>query len=352
MSMRSGPPIRIRFTEDSEYSRQWLNAHPDAAQRIYRKFAKVRPVCLCVPSGVEMYVAPKKTAYLATMPGRTHHHSPRCPSFEFDESTTGRSFYTKGGLNRHARGTTLIVSGPGSQCDFESLSLTAVLHFLWEDSGLNQWSPKMDGKRNYFVACNAIRRASERIWLGKKRLADYLSLNVSRSQAVNPSKGIEYLLGQVIRLFPSQYGVGLKLKYHEKPVWISTTNYRKAHLDLIFGAPDSPHLPRRYCFVLCHVHLSSAGNFSCDDLGFLPLTPQFIPSFSDEEDRVISSLLNCQRRFYRCLPYDASAKLLPFAVLYSRMSPPKPVLLADVIVNNSINSDESKALPNEDLRAG
>ena len=352
MSTRSGPPIRIRFAKDSTYSRRWLDANPAAAQRIYRKFAKVRPVCLCVPSGVEMYVALKESAYLATMPGRTHHHSPRCPSFEFDESTTGRSFYTRGGLNRHARGTTLTVSGPGSQCDFESLSLTAVLHFLWEEAGLNQWSPKMDGKRNYFVACYAVLNASERIWLGKHRLSDFLSLKLSRSQSITPPKDIEYLLGQVIRLFPSQYGVGLKLKYHEKPVWISTTNYRKAHLDLIFGAPESPHLPRRYCFVLCHGNLSSAGNFSCDDVGFLPLTPRFIPSFSDEEDRVISSLFDRQLRFYRCLPYDASADLLPFAVLYSRERPPNPVSLEDISVDIPIGSIEPTALPNGDLRTG
>jgi hypothetical protein len=201
----------------------------------------------------------------------------------------------------------------------------------------------MAGKRNYWIASTRLFEASKRIWLGDKHLASCLQLSLSRSESYIPSKEPAYVLGQLERVFSTQYGIGLRLKYHDEPIWISQQTIDKARLDLIFGSADAPHLPRRYCFVLCRVSISAAGNLSCEDLGFLPLNQQFIPSYSDGEDNVLSSLIDADQRFYRCLPYDGSPAELPFIVLYDPAAPPRSVSLTELTASPPHSSTEQSS---------
>ncbi len=44
-----------------------------------------------------------------------------------------------------------------------SMSLLGLLQFLWDDSGLNRWYPKMAGKRNHGKVFNLITHSAEKL---------------------------------------------------------------------------------------------------------------------------------------------------------------------------------------------
>jgi len=48
-----------------------------------------RPRCLCVPEGVEMYVARHRQYVVKRMPGTGGRHHPQCPSYEPDAQQSG-----------------------------------------------------------------------------------------------------------------------------------------------------------------------------------------------------------------------------------------------------------------------
>ncbi len=79
-----------------------------------------RPRCLCVPGGVEMYVARHRQFLVKRMPETGSQHHASCPSFEPESQQSGW-----GGL----LGEAVLES--------------------------NRWSPAMEVKRNQGVICGA-----------------------------------------------------------------------------------------------------------------------------------------------------------------------------------------------------
>src|SRR5687767_13754525 len=41
------------------------------------------------------------------------------------------------------------------------LSITATLHYLWEEAGFNRWSDRMAGKRNWFIIRKHLLQAAD-----------------------------------------------------------------------------------------------------------------------------------------------------------------------------------------------
>jgi hypothetical protein len=134
-----------------------------------RKSAE-RPRCLCVPEGVDMYVAHHRQYLIKRMPGTGGKHHSACPSFEPDAQQSGLG---------ELIGEAIIETAPDSielRVDFpwqrvqgrsvargeaqaagevkearRRMSLRALTHFLFERAGLNRWMPGMVGKRNQGV---------------------------------------------------------------------------------------------------------------------------------------------------------------------------------------------------------
>jgi hypothetical protein len=143
--------------------------------------ANARLTCDCCPARPEMYLAKVGTTVLIKrMPDTGHLHAPDCTSFEppegfsgrgplagtaivgVDEATTGLRLgfpLSKGALRaapRPSGGTAIEVTPkPGK------LGITALLHYLWEEAGLNRWVPAMHGKRNWRVVRGALMGAAQ-----------------------------------------------------------------------------------------------------------------------------------------------------------------------------------------------
>ena len=65
-----------------------------------------RPRCLCVPEGVEMYVARHRQYVVKRMPGTGGQHHPQCPSYEPDAQQSGLG---------ELMGEAIVETGPGSK---------------------------------------------------------------------------------------------------------------------------------------------------------------------------------------------------------------------------------------------
>lgn len=163
----------------------------DALAHVYE--TPERPRCLCVPGGVEMYVARHRQFVVKRMPdsGSTHH--PSCPSYEPEVQQSGLGELV---------GEAVLESEPGRvelRVDFpwmrvigrgvprsepqevaeigvprRQMTLRALMHYLFERAGFNRWSPAMAGKRNQGVLRKYLLEAAEEVMVKGVPLAERL----------------------------------------------------------------------------------------------------------------------------------------------------------------------------------
>ena len=155
-----------------------------------------RPLCMCVPEGVEMYISRFAKYVVKRMPDTGHLHAPECDSFEVVDAETGRGLHAGDAIQRMADGRLKIrlgfpltryegksvphgVGGGASTDAVEegskgSLTIGALLHLLWHEAGFNKWSPKMQGKRYWGLIRHFLLQAATDIDAKGGRLAEHL----------------------------------------------------------------------------------------------------------------------------------------------------------------------------------
>ena len=164
----------------------------EALAAIYESDA--RPLCMCVPKGVEMYISRFSKFIVKRMPDSGHLHAAECDSFEIADAETGRGLHTGDAIQRLEDGRLKIRLGfpltryegksvphgvgGGSADAVEgskgSLTIGALLHLLWHEAGFNKWSPKMQGKRYWGLIRHFLLQAATDIDAKGGRLAEHL----------------------------------------------------------------------------------------------------------------------------------------------------------------------------------
>ena len=157
----------------------------------------IRPRCRCRPAGVEMYVARLAGGWhiIKRLPNSGSQHASDCPSFELPASLTGRSAHVgttiiddgnaetelRLGFSlrrplRHERTAreTPVTEHRRARPNEPRLGLVGLLHYLWEEAGLNRWSPRMSGKRAWPIVSWHLRQAAERTTIGGAPLSETL----------------------------------------------------------------------------------------------------------------------------------------------------------------------------------
>ncbi len=129
-----------------------------------------RPRCLCVEPGIEMYVAQHAQLVIKRMPGTGAAHHPSCPSYEAPPSETGLGdLLGEAVIERGPERVEVRLDFPLSHVSVprpaqapsapsqsvsaaqRRLSMRGLLHLLWDRAGFSRWSPRMEGKRSWFV---------------------------------------------------------------------------------------------------------------------------------------------------------------------------------------------------------
>jgi len=117
-----------------------------------------------------MYVAQHAQLVIKRMPGTGPLHHPSCPSYEAPAGETGlgdllgEAVIERGPERVEVRLdfplSHVTVAKPAQAAPAPSQSVTAtprrlsmrgLLHLLWDRAGFTRWSPRMEGKRNWFV---------------------------------------------------------------------------------------------------------------------------------------------------------------------------------------------------------
>jgi hypothetical protein len=152
-----------------------------------------RPRCLCMPGGIEMYVAQLREFVVKRMPNTGDRHHPRCPSFEPEAAQSGLGVLSGSAVIEHETGraelrvdfpwTRRPGHGVGARSPTEPgqvestarrMSLRALMHFLFDRAGFNRWTPAMAGRRNWGVIRRFLLEAAEQIDVAGGPLTDRL----------------------------------------------------------------------------------------------------------------------------------------------------------------------------------
>lgn len=324
-------------SEDEGFAEALAAAHAD----------RVRPKCLCLVHGTEMYVARVGDGFIVKrMPGTGSRHAPDCPSYEpppeasglgqvlgtaiQEDPATGETTL-KLGFSLSKLGGRTTTPAPGSPSDSVAsdgsrLSLRGLLHYLWDQAELTRWHPGFAGKRTWGTVRRQLLLAAEHKLARGEALRHRLyipepfsveqrdALNARRiaqwSQAVAaPGKPqhLMLLIAEVKEIVPARYGHRAVLKHvPDQAFALDEQLYRRlgrrfdAELAL-WGAADDVHM-----VVIATFGVSEVGIPAITELSLMPVTPQWLPIDDAFEQQLVGRLVAEGRGFLKGLRYNLS----------------------------------------------
>lgn len=155
--------------------------------RIHR--TPIRPRCLCVEGGAQMYVSKFDDFIIKRMPERGGEHAPTCPSFDLPSESDVR-LRSDAIIDRGAEGVELRLAFPLTHyrargrragqafaaedinAERKQLTLGGALRYLWARAGFNRWYPRMQGKRSYGVVRTFLLQSCQQINAKGLRLSE------------------------------------------------------------------------------------------------------------------------------------------------------------------------------------
>jgi Protein of unknown function (DUF1173) len=316
----------------------------------------VRPRCLCVNGGVEMYVSKFADFVIKRMPETAGDHYPTCPSFALPSSASGLGeVLGKAIIQRGPDGVELRLNFPltrrigrgmtAAACQRraaatvgpQALGLRGLLHYLWERAGFNRWYPRLQGKRSYAVlrkfllhACEEVEtkglRLAERVFMPEVLAKDHVAGNGRRrnqalslllSPIAERTFRMMIAIGEVKELVASTLGYELVLKHLPDctlflaPKTGERTQRAFAAELLAWNAGQAKLIAGCLIFAM-REHL-----YQVEALTLMITSEQWIPLDHPCEKDVIDKLVAEQRAFVKPLRYETkqAGKLPNFLLL-------------------------------------
>ena len=308
----------------------------------------LRPLCLCLVKGIEMYVARLWDGYLIKrMPYTGSHHAPDCPSYEppaefsglgqvlgsaITEDPVNGVTALKLGFSMSKAGARSIDPGSGDGSDSVAtdgikLSLRGLLHYLWDQAELTHWHPGFAGKRSWatvrkhllIAAENKIARGDSlrsRLYVPEVFSVDQRDAISARrmaqwSQAIaTPGKPqhLMLLIAEVKEIVPARYGFKAVLKHvPDQAFALDEQLYRRLGRRFesaltLWGAADDIHM-----VMIATFSVAAAGIPSIVELSLMPVTRYWLPVEDGFEKRLIERLVADGRSFVKGLRYNLGA---------------------------------------------
>lgn len=306
---------------------------------------RVRPLCLCRPDGVAMYVAkiaPDKYV-IKRMPDTGLEHAHRCASYLPPEEFSGLGQVLGSAITQEAdSGLTAIKLGfrmskadraaPTGTCGGEAdsvasdpnrLTLRAVLHYLWQEADLATWSPGMDGKRNWRVVAWYLLQAARGKFTKGKPLAARLYVpepfNVEKKTEIaarrlsawapmqqhGPGQQFMMLIGELKDIDPARFGHKLAIKHlPDAPLMVDDTlltrlNKRFGDELELWRSDDNGHL-----MVIATFSVGRAGLATAEEISLVMTDRHWLPYESLLDKLLLDAALDARRRFTKSLRYN------------------------------------------------
>lgn len=330
----------------------------------------LRPLCLCLVKGIEMYVARLGDGYLIKrMPYTGSHHAPDCPSYEppaefsglgqvlgsaITEDPVNGVTALKLGFSMSKAGARSIDPGCGDggdsvATDGTKLSLRGLLHYLWDQAELTHWHPGFAGKRSWatvrkhllIAAENKIARGTalqSRLYIPEVFTVEHRGeINARRTaqlmHAAGKPKGprpLMLLIAEVKEIVPARYGFKAVVKHvPDQPFALDEQLYRRMGRRFerelsLWGASDAVHM-----MVIATFGLNDAGVPTIEELSLMPVTGQWLPIEDSFEQQLVERLVRDGRAFVKGLRYNMLAgQLLASAILTDTDKSPVALCIA------------------------
>jgi hypothetical protein len=318
----------------------------DALARIYGSSERAR--CMCVPGGVQMYIAKHAEYLVKRMPDSGRQHHPTCPSFEPEPGMSGLGELLGEAIIEHApdqveiRTDFPISRMPGKSMPRREavadpaevhaprrrMSLRALLHFLYERAGFNRWYPAMEGRRNQGVLHKYLSEAArgvllkgaaldERLYvpepfraecrdeIGERRRRK-LALLLSPEDAVQFKMAI--IVGEYSGSEATNFGRRIIVKHlPDVPLHIESKAWERVERSygVLLQARDADVARKPRVMMAVLIYAKREHVYQVDTLSMMLTTDQWIPLDGLHELPLIEALQREGRAFMKPLKYDA-----------------------------------------------
>lgn len=348
-----------------------------------------RPRCLCVPGGVEMYVAHHSQFVVKRMPETGCLHHPGCPSYEPERRQSGLGeLVGEAVLESELGSVELRVDFPwtrsvgravprGEPQDAAEvavprrrLSMRALMHFLFERAGFNRWSPAMEGKRNQGVLHKYMQEAAESVMVKGLALANRLYVPEPFSEAakaavaqrrrkklavLQPREGqipLAVVIGEFKAADATPLGRRVWIKHMpDAPLLIAAKAWER--IERVFAplleARDADNGHKVRLMVAALIRARREHTYEIDVASLMLTSEHWIPVEGVHELPLVQALVNQQRRFVKPLRYDAKhAASFPNALLLDAGAVPIPLHVVSDFLDPKEQAAKALALKNSD----
>jgi Protein of unknown function (DUF1173) len=339
----------------------------DGLARLYG--SSERPRCLCVPGGVEMYIARHAEYVVKRMPDTGNQHHPTCPSFEPEPGTSGLGELLGEAIIEHSPdqvevrtdfpisrmpGKSMpraeaVTDPPEVHAPRKRMSLRALLHFLYERAGFNRWYPAMEGRRNQGVLHKYLSEAArgvllkgamldERLYVPEpfrtefkeqigERRRKKLALLLSHEDAVQFKMAI--LVGEYNGSEPTTFGRRIIVKHlPDVPLYMQSKAWERVERSYgaILQARDADVSRKPRVMLAALIYAKREHVYRIDTLSMMLTSDQWVPLEGLHELPLIEALQRAQRAFIKPLKYDArTAAAFPNVLLLDCGKVPLPM---------------------------
>ena len=338
-----------------------------------------RPQCPCSSVGVPMYIARVGNRLIVKrMPGTGAHHSPDCGSYAPEDLSglgcllgdavrvdpdTGLTVLRLGfRLSVGERAAVDTNSSPTALDSVtttgRSLTLRALLDYLWEESDLVAWAPGMMGRRHWGLIAWLLRRAAatartksgplaERVYIPEpfrlEHKAELAAKRLNQWQKASARLGhrqqLMVLIAEIKAIDAARYGHKMVLKHlPDAPLFLDDRLHRRlkrafaAELDL-WAADETSHL-----VVIATFTVGRGGAAMAEEVALMPTTAQWLPYQDPYAKVLLDRLVDTQRRFRTTPRFSLPSTVdLPIAVLTDTREP-TPLHLGHTQGNASMDS--------------
>ena len=327
--------------DNSLHELEWLST-TRAGQLLLEQLHKTkrRPLCNCVPGGVEMYVAQRGSLfYVSRMPGSGVLHDPSCESVEDTNYLTGTTAYTPDVITERSDGSLVVAYGKLTQRTppLPTMSIAGLLDLLLEQANLNRYSHREGQEKLTWAATrNRLLGAAEGILFRHNLHALINHLAIPASFDKDSSTQEQAQFETALRTTPqalicapfkemrkTTYGRLLVLKHLSNlRFWVTeeVSAAAEAMSHSLFRMDRAP----RYALCLGEVKpAKSEGSFTVTSLSIRTTDVAFMPCANDHEAEVSGKLRSEGASFVRPMRFDAPADmaLADYALLNDEMTP-------------------------------
>jgi hypothetical protein len=356
----------------------------DIAERLATAYEKkLRPLCLCRSPGVPMYVARiGDQLVVKRMPLSGGAHDLECWSYEPPYELTGLgpligsaiqidsatgaaalkldfSMMKRG--SRSTAGTTGAESPDAVKNEARKLSLRALLHYLWHEGGLTEWTSLWSGKRHWWHVRSHLVEAARTMTVRGEPLVDRLfvpepfraedrtAIEQRRAtalaeihQSAPGPKRLKLLVGEIKEFGEVRSGRRVVIKHMpgfplvlENLAWKALQARFSAQMEL-WEANQASHL-----MAIMTIGATGSGLTTINEIALMTATTEWLPVESVYEERVVEKLTKMRRKSVKGLRFNLSSSE---PVATATLPEAKPVPVALYLVPPEAGDDFEAAL--------